>query len=145
MNCTFKYGKIIKIIIFAAMSLSGLSANAQKKDAAPPSVKAAFLKEYSAASYVRWVKEQDKYEASFTLDAHRMSATYSADGRKEETETTILVNQLPEKARKTATSKGQIKEAASIIKADGTMLYEAQVNGVDLLFDKNGTLIKESN
>ena len=37
-----------------------------------------------------------------------------------------------------------IKEGAKITKADGTVNYEAEVSGKDVIFDSNGKFIKEA-
>ena len=37
-----------------------------------------------------------------------------------------------------------IKEGAKITKADGTVNYEAEVNGTDVIFDASGKFIKEA-
>jgi hypothetical protein len=37
----------------------------------------------------------------------------------------------------------KIKEAAKITAADGTITYEAEVKGKDLIFDNNGSFVKE--
>ena len=39
-------------------------------------------------------------------------------------------------------SGAKIKEASKITLADGTLHYEAEVNGRDLIFDANGNFIK---
>ena len=72
-----------------------------------------------------------------------MSVPFSEDGTLEETETAISKNNLPAKALKFALSKGKVKEAAKIVRADWTLIYEAEVNGKDLLFDKDGNILTE--
>jgi hypothetical protein len=36
-----------------------------------------------------------------------------------------------------------VKEAAKITQADGAIMYEAEVNGKDLIFDASGKFVKQ--
>ncbi len=109
----------------------------------PANVKAAFAKNYATATHVKWEKEHGKYEVGFDNGADHMSVLYNDKAVAEEIETAIPESKLPEKVRKYATAKGKIKEAAIIVKADGSKVYEAEVNHTDLLFDMNGNFLKE--
>jgi hypothetical protein len=120
-----------------------IHATAQHKIAVPQKVTDAFTQKYSAATNVKWEKEKAYYEASFNYQSQKMSALYNSSGDQMETETAISIETLSPAIRKYASSKGRITEAARIIKADGTVLYEAEVNHTDLLFDDNGHFIKE--
>ena len=59
---------------------------------------------------------------------------------KEETETSMNVKNLPKNIISYVAQKkyGTIKEAAKIVKADGSIIYEAEVKSGDLVFDHNG-------
>ncbi len=122
-----------------------VSACAQKIDAAkvPAAVKTAFAKQYPAVK-VKWEKEAGLFEAGFELKGNEMSALYDANGTMKESEMEIKVADLPASAVKYVNDnyKGKkIKESAKITKADGTVNYEAEVNGKDLIFDANGKFI----
>ena len=124
-----------------------IAASAQNIQAAkvPAKVKTTFAKQYPGTA-VKWEKENNKYEASFSKDGNVMSALYEANGTMTESEKDIKVTSLPATvlAYVKANYKGKtIKEAAIITKADGTVTYEAQVSGKDLIFDANGKFIKE--
>lgn len=110
----------------------------------PAKVKSAFETSYSKATQIKWDKEQGNYEASFVLNGVHMSVLLNPEGKIEETETAIDKSKLPARAREFAEKKGAIKEAALIVKADGSKMYEAEVNGKDLLFDLNGQFLKEA-
>ena len=130
-----------------AVSSMGLAASAQKIKAnmVPAKVIASFAKQYPGTE-VKWEKEAGKYEAGFKKDGNVMSALYEANGTMMESEKDIKVNALPATvlAYLKANYKGKtIKEAAIITKADGTITYEAEVNGKDVIFDSNGKFIKE--
>ena len=138
-----------KLMMLCALSATiGFSACAQKIDAAkvPAAVKAAFEKQYPGVA-VKWEKEDGKFEAGFKKDGNTMSALYEANGTLTETEMDIKVADLPASVLAYVKEhyKGKtVKEGAKITKADGTINYEAEVAGVDVLFDTNGKFIKEA-
>ena len=138
-----------KIMMIAAMAASiGLTACAQKLDASkvPAAVKASLAKQYPGAT-AKWEKENDKYEANFKQDGNTMSALFEANGTMAESEMDIKVADLPATVLAYVKEhyKGKtIKEGAKITKADGTVNYEAEVAGVDVIFDANGKFIKEA-
>lgn len=121
--------------------------NAQKLDAAkvPIVVKAAFAKQYPGIT-TKWEKEDGQYEASFKQHGNSSSTTYKANGTFIESEIDIKVTELPASVLSYIKEhyKGKtIKEAAKITKADGTVNYEAEVNGKDVIFDAKGNFLKE--
>jgi hypothetical protein len=134
-------------MISALVSLIGFSACAQKLDASkvPSAVKATFEKQYPGAS-VKWEKEDGKYEAGFKQNGNTMSALYEANGTMTESEMDIKVSDLPASvlAYVKENYKGKkIKEGAKITKSDGTVNYEAEVDGKDVIFDATGKFLKE--
>ena len=129
-------------IIVCAALLCSLNATARQDKNVPAAVKTAFLKDHAGAAKVKWEQENGQYEASFTEHGTAMSILYTASGAVTETETGIPVRALPKAARDMAAAKGKIKEAARIVKNNGEVLYEAEVNGKDLLFDEKGTPVQ---
>jgi hypothetical protein len=137
-----------QILSLAFIAIMGLCANAQKVNASkvPATVKAAFAKQFAGAT-AKWEKENGQYEAGFKSDGKDMSALFTAEGTMTESEVSMKPTELPTKvlAYVKANYKGKtIKEGAKITKADGTVNYEAEVNGVDVLFDANGKFLKEA-
>ena len=136
-----------KIITFTACITSiTFAAFAQKIDAGkvPSAVKTSFAKQYPGVA-TKWEKENGKYEASFKKDGNTMSALFEKNGTMTESETDIKVSALPAAvlAYVKANYKGKtIKEGAKITKADGTVMYEAEVDGKDVIFDSNGKFVK---
>jgi hypothetical protein len=136
-----------RITLFAVVLVTiGLSANAQKLDAAklPAAVTAAFAKQFPGAA-ARWNKEDGNYEAGFKDKGQTMSVLFDANGTLIETETDIKVSTLPAEVLNYVKEhyKGKtIREGAKITKADGTITYEAEVGGRDLIFDATGKFIK---
>ncbi len=119
-----------------------VSACAQKN--IPTIVKDSFAKAYPGVQ-AKWDKEGSKYEASFKKDQSDMSVLYNTKGMAEETEMDMKVEMLPA-AVKAALAKDyknvKIAEAAKITKADGTVMYEAEMKGKDYLFTPKGKFIK---
>jgi len=74
-----------------------------------------------------------------------MACVFEANGTLIETETEIAVGDLPMPAltylRKNYTA--QPKEAEKIVKADGTVTYEAEMKGKDVIFSDRGAFLKE--
>lgn len=112
----------------------------------PQSVKSAFQKAYPAAKEVKWEKEGGNYEASFDYNKTDYSVLYDANGNLIETEVEIELDQLPKSVAEyvaTHYKNQKIKEAAKITDAKGLITYEAEIKGMDLLFDSKGNFIKE--
>ena len=132
--------KIMAMI--AVMAICTISF-AQKSVLVPDAVKKAFAKQFPLATNSTWEKEDGKYEVNFKNEGKETSALFSLSGSLEETEIVIPETELPANALKLAKAKGNIKEATKIIKADGSIMYEAEVNKKDLLFDSNGNPVKK--
>jgi dUTPase len=137
-----------QLAIMIAAGLITTSAFAQKiqdKDV-PAAVKATFQKSYPNTKEVKWEKEGDKYEASFDVNKVDNSVLFNANGEVVETEVEIELNQLPSGVLeyvKTHYSGQNVKEGAKITNAMGVVTYEAEIKGMDLLFDTDGKFIKE--
>ena len=135
-----------KIMMVLAISIA-FTASAQKLKEAevPAAVKSSFAKLYSGLT-AKWEKENGKYEANFKQEGNSMSAMFDPNGTFTESETDIKVTALPDVVLAYVKEhyKGKtIKEGAKITKADGTVNYEAEVAGKDVIFDAKGKFIKE--
>lgn len=137
-----------KISVLSLMAaIISFTACAQKMDASqlPAKVKSAFEQKHPGMS-AKWDKENANYEASFKMDKHDMSELYDVNGNLQETEIDIKVSELPASVMnyiKAHYAGEKVKEAAKITKADGKMMYEAEVKGIDVLFDSNGNFLRE--
>lgn len=136
------------MMITAMFATIGFAACAQKLDASkvPVAVKAAFAKQYPGA-IAKWEKEAGNYEVNFKQNGSTMSALYDANGTMKESEMDIKVADLPATVQAYIKEhyKGKtVKEAAIITKADGSVNYEAEINGKDVIFNSNGKFIKET-
>jgi hypothetical protein len=124
-----------------------MSCSAQKLDGTkvPQTVKDAFHKAHPAGK-ASWEKEDADYEANFTENGKSMSCVINAQGTILETESPITVSELPAMARTYVNEhyKGKKwKEVAKIVKADGTINYELNAGGTEVLFDANGNHIEK--
>jgi hypothetical protein len=122
------------------------AAYAQKLDVSnvPAAAKASFAKQYPGVA-ARWEKENGKYEANFKQNGVPMSVLMDEKGAITETEMDIKVAAMPAAALSYVKEhyKGKtINECAKITKADGTVNYEAEVGGEDVIFDSNGKFLK---
>lgn len=141
--------KNLKIITFLALltCASATIARAQKISASrvPAAVKSSFTKIYPGINKVAWEMEKDKFEANFRKDGQEMSSLFTSNGTITESEKEIKPDELPANILPYVSKhyKGYIvKEASKIIKTDGTVNYEAEVHGKDLVFDVKGNFIK---
>jgi hypothetical protein len=136
-----------QLLAIVAIATISLSAHAQKLSAAkvPAAVKATFAKQFVGA-VAKWEKENGEYEAGFTMDGKEMSALFSADSKMTESEVSMKASELPAKVLayvKANYKDKKIKGADKITKADGAINYEAEVNGMDVMFDMDGKFLKE--
>ena len=134
------------IMLIAFITIAGISANAQKLNASkvPEIVKASFAKQYPGVN-AAWEKEGGKYEAGFKKNNTAMSILFEPNGTMTESEISIKISDLPVAALAYVNEhyKGKtIKEGAKITKADGTINFEAEVNGNDVIFDARGNFLK---
>lgn len=104
----------------------------------PTAVLNAFHIKFPNVAHVSWDLEKNgNWEAEFEIAEIETSANFSADGKWIETESEIKPADLPAPVRSALTGK-KIKEAARILRADGTTVYEAEVGKKDLVFDEKG-------
>ncbi|NML39173.1 hypothetical protein HHL17_18380 [Chitinophaga sp. G-6-1-13] len=138
----------MKIYVLLGCMMISASAFAQKISEAkvPAPVKTAFLKKFPAATGVKWEMEKGNYEAGFKENSQHTSAVFDAKGGWMETETAVPATALPKEATLYITShyKGsRVKETAKIVKSNGEVNYEAEINGKDVIFDDKGKFLKE--
>jgi len=136
--------KFIPLFLIGMLLLT--SCYGQKKSSSIPAVvKESFARQFPGVS-AKWEKENGRYEASFKLNDHDMSATFEFNGKLIESETAIPINELPGPIRNYISNhykRSVIKEAAKITFENGTIQYEAAIRGKDLIFDSSGNFVKE--
>lgn len=134
------------VIIFSGFIVLSLAACSQKisADKVPAAVKSGFAKAFPNVSG-EWEKEKGGYEVNFTEKGKKMSCLIDANGSISETETEITVQEMPQAARDYISGKYagvKIKETAKIVKANGEVIYEAELKDHDLFFDQQGKFLK---
>lgn len=128
--------------LFVLILGAGFMACAQKTP--PQAVVTAFGQKFSNVKEVKWGQEKNgEWEAEFEQGGVDMSANFNAAGQWLETETEIKIADLPAPVQTALTGK-KVKEAAKIMRADGSTVYEAEVKHKDLLFDATGKLLSEA-
>ena len=138
-----------KLMFFVVLSILPLISFGQKtkEKNVPQVVKNALYQKFPNAKEVKWDKEKDSYEASFDVNQVDNSVLFSQDGKIVETEVEIKMSQLPKNALnylKEHYKSQKIKEAAKIVTNKGVVIYEAEIQGNDVLFDENGNFIKQN-
>ena len=112
----------------------------------PVAVKAALSKKYPSATKVTWEKENGNYEANWGgKGGEDNSVQFTPKGDFIEIVNAIPVSQLPAAVItyvKTHYKGITITEAGKITDAKGKIMYEAEVNRKDLVFDENGNFMK---
>jgi|SRR6476469_1807547 len=135
------------LLMFVVAALLAGTAHAQKVAAAqvPAAAKDTFKAKFPTVKTVAWEREGEAFEAGFTQNGKTMSAVITSAGVLQETETDIKAAQLPAAVRATLArdyKAYQVKEAATIVKADGSTVYEAEVSkggkAQDVLFTADG-------
>ncbi|WP_418123704.1 hypothetical protein ACNFU2_03365 [Chryseobacterium sp. PTM-20240506] len=137
-----KSGILIAFIVGAAMIHAQ---KIQTKDV-PVQVQSSFTRKFPDAHHVKWEKEKGKFEAGFTSKGTSYSALLDATGNIIETEKLINPQSLSTPIKQFIIKKypeSSIKEAAQITDSKGVVTYEAEVNGMDIIFDANGKFLKE--
>lgn len=131
------------VYVIALLMFVVATSHAQKLNAAkvPVAVKSAFSKTHTNVSKVSWSKENANFEAEFNLNGKKTSEVYTATGVFVESEVELKVAELPA-AVKMKLKDQKVTEAAKITKANGSVVYEAEIKGKDLLFDANGNSVK---
>lgn len=137
-----KYLLVTGVLLIASTSFCQ---EKKEKVQVPSAAEAAFKKGYPTATKPKWGKEGADFEVNFMDGKKEMAAVYSSNGELKETEEEINLNALPAGivAYVKEHYKTSIKEAARITKANGDINYEAEVNKMDVIFDKSGKFIKE--
>jgi len=138
--------KKLALMMVAAMITSLTFAQKVSDKDVPTVVKSSFQKQYPHAKEIKWEKENGNYEAEFEIKETDYSVLMNSLGNILETEIEISIDALPANVKEYISKNyaGQkIKEAAKITDAKDEITYEAEIKGMDLLFDSSGKFIKE--
>lgn len=124
------------LLFFVSSSIPMQAAGCKKTP--PETVRIAFLQKFPGMTDVDWDQEKNgDWEAEFEQNNQEMSASFHPNGQWVETETDLRIADLPAAVRQALQGK-KVREAAHILRADGSTVYEAEVGRKDLLFYANG-------
>lgn len=139
-----------KIILSLSVLLSITTmamAQTVKSASVPTTVKEVLMKKYPEASKITWEKEKGNFEANWGgKSGEDMSVQYTPSGTFVEQVAAISPSELPAgvSAYVKQHYKGvKITEAGKVTDAKGTLMYEAEVKGKDLVFDEKGNFLKK--
>jgi len=135
------------LVICFTCTLSTVSAQTLKEVNVPAGPKASLNKQFPQAKKITWEMEKGNYEANWGgKSGEDHSVLFSPDGSLIEIVDAIAVDSLPHDIITyiNAHYKGsKISEAGKITNANGIHLFEAEVNGQDLIFDEKGKFLKK--
>ena len=135
---------LLLIVLFFGFS-SGLFSQKINENLVPGPAKETFKQKFPGLAGT-WEKENKNFEVNFKAQGKQMSALINDKGDLLETETTIAPGELPASAvsyLRTHYKESSIKSASKVLKQNGQIMYEAEVNKIDVLFDAEGRFIKE--
>ena len=137
---------VILAIVFAFISFSAFS---QKNPS--ESVKKEFMKKYAAAQSVKWdSEEKNEWEAEFTMDGKKMSASFDDAGKWLESETTVTDKDLPSSVINVLNKDfpGYKKGHIEIFESPAMKGFEIGLKkgdtSLEVVFDNNGKIIKKT-
>jgi hypothetical protein len=137
---------LILTIVFTFISVSAFS---QKN----PSeiVKKEFSKKYATAKSVKWDNEEkNEWEAEFTMDGKKMSASFDNSGKWIESETAIAEKDLPAPVIATLNKDfpGYKKSLIEIFESTEIKGFELGLKkgetSIEVIFDTNGKILKKT-
>jgi hypothetical protein len=137
---------VILAIVFEFISVSAFC---QKNPS--ETVKKEFSKKYTTAQSVKWdSEEKDEWEAEFTLDGKKMSASFDNSGKWIESETAISENELPASVVNTLNENfpGYKKGHIEIFESPAMKGFELGLKkgetSIEVIIDNNGKVIKNT-
>ena len=140
--------KLLATITLASLFMFGAFAQDLKTADVPANVKSALMQKYpeTAKAKVSWEKEKGNFEANWGgKSGEDNSAMFTPSGSFLEIVKAIPVSQLPASVLtyvKEHEHGAKIKEAAFVTDSKGTVTYEAEIKGKELIFDKDGKFLK---
>ena len=133
-------------LLMAIPAIQVVNAQNLNSNAVPAAVKASLFKNYPEAKKVTWEKEKGNFEANWGgKSGEDNSAQFTPDGNFIEIVKAIPVSALPSPVQlyvKTKYKGAKITEGGRVTHAKGNISFEAEVNGKDIIFDKEGNFVK---
>ncbi|MEO7263579.1 MAG: PepSY-like domain-containing protein [Ferruginibacter sp.] len=140
--------KYLATMMLSGLFMLGACAQDLKTADVPANIKSACLQKFpeTAKAKVSWEKEKGNFEANWGgKSGEDNSAMFTPAGNFIEIVKAISVSQLPASILayvKEHEHGARIKEAGMVTDAKGTITYEAEIKGKELIFDKAGKFLK---
>lgn len=136
------------LIILLALLVTVGCQPSKKEVAVPDQIQEAFKKIHPNATNVLWIEEPGIFEAKFSDGSMKGAVAFNEKGDVVETEEVIEQDKLPNftgitEYIKTSYPGETIKQSEKITKQDGTVIYELQIKGKELVFDSEGKFLEE--
>lgn len=134
--------KAILIILCLWVSISACQ-SPKNEVSVPDNIKSAFAQMHPNATDINWIEEPSIFEAKFTDGKLKGAVSFNDKGEVVETEEVIEQDLLPNLIGildyiKTNYPGQAIQRCEKIIKHNGSISYELQIKGKELVFDANG-------
>ncbi len=144
--------RIIVLLTFSLFLLMASTASAQLRKV-PAAVTEALKAKYPDAQNVSWDDNITNFEASFELDNHQQTASFTKKGVWKRTEKTLREEELPDAVKeglsKSKYNDWEVQSYKEIIESSGKHQYRLLVkkSGVQkkyLFFNTEGVLIRDA-
>lgn len=136
-------------VAFSLFLLIGISCQDRTKNReAPEKIKEAFLKIHPNATITKWNDEPPMWEIKYKDGDEEGAVSLDQSGKVTETELVIKENHLSNPKMIQEYIKVNYPGEApnhfeKVAKPDGTITYEIQITGKELVFDNNGKFLRE--
>ncbi len=125
-----------------------VACNPIKQSEVPDNIAQAFKKSHPNAIISKWNDEPPIWEAKYTDGNEKGAVSFDINGVVTETELVIDENQLANPTSiqnyiKANYPDEKPKSFEKVTKADGTITYEIQITGKELVFDSKGVFLTE--
>jgi len=139
--------KKLSILLPVIMISFGCNQHSKHREA-PDDIVAAFKKHHPNATILKWNDESPVWEAKYTDEKEKGAVTYDKDANIIETELVIEESELPHQPAipeyiKTKYPGEKIQSCEKVEKKDGTITYEIQITGKEIVFDAAGKYLDE--
>ena len=139
--------RLIATIIFTVLTFL-TACNQAHKNEPPGQIVSAFKKLHPNATIEKWNDEPPIWEAKYKDGNERGAVSFDKDAMVTETELVIEESKLPNQQTipdyiKTHYTSEKIQRCERVTKADGTITYEIQITGKEIVFDKDGKYLSE--
>ena len=139
-----------KIVVYIALSAIILSACNQsaKTRQVPTNISEAFTKLHPKAIILKWNDEPPIWEAKYKDGKETGAVSFNDKAEVTETELVIAESQLPNGSViadyiKSHYTGEKLQRCEKVTKSNGTITYEIQITGKEIVFDGEGKYLSE--